>query len=189
MMRKLLQRWLPDRETLGRYQLTRRFAPFLTHPRLWSIRRSLIAGGLAVGLFCAMIPGPLQMLAAMSLAILFRVNLPVAVLGTFCSNPVTILPLYFVAYLLGQWCLGVEIAHQLPAFPSSGWDNPAALASAWADWMLAQGAPLATGIVVLACLMAISAYALVQVSWRLNVMRAVWQRRYNRPHLRAGRSQ
>lgn len=187
MHRKLLRRFLPDRETLGQYALTRRFAPFLSRHELWAIKRNLIAGGLAVGLFCGMIPGPLQMLAAMSFAVLLRVNLPVAIVGTFLSNPLTIVPLYLVAYAIGQWCIGEAGASTLPALPATDWEQPRLALSAWSDWMLAFGTPLVTGIVILACLLAITGYALVQVSWRLNVRRAVRRRRNNR--LNPGRIQ
>ena len=106
MPRKLLRRYLPDRETIGKYEISKRFTPFLKHPELWAIKRNLVAGGLAVGLFCGMIPGPLQMIAAISLAIILRVNLPMAILGTFFTNPLTILPLYWLAYSIGLWCFG-----------------------------------------------------------------------------------
>ena len=183
MPRKLLHRFLPDRETLGQYELTRRFAPFLSRPELWAIRRNLIAGGLAIGLFCGMIPGPLQMLAAMSLAILFRVNLPVAVLGTFLSNPFTIVPLYFVAYIIGQWFVGDATASTLPAFPATDWSQPTLALGTWSDWILSLGAPLVTGILILALGLAIAGYILVQLSWRLNIQRALRRRRYNRLHV------
>ncbi len=186
MPRKLLRRLLPDRETLGRYALTRRFTPFLMRPELWAIKRSLIAGGLAAGLFSGMIPGPLQMLAAISLAILFRVNLPAAIAGTFCSNPLTILPLYYLAYMIGQWCVGALRAGDMagsaafPALPPTDWDSPGLMATAWMNWMLAFGTPLAIGVLLLACLLAVSGYALVQISWRINVLLTVRRRRHAR---------
>lgn len=37
---------------------------------------------------------------------LFRVNLPIALLTTLYTNPFTILPLYVLAYKLGTWVLG-----------------------------------------------------------------------------------
>jgi uncharacterized protein (DUF2062 family) len=186
MPKKLLQRYLPKRETLGQYQLTRRFAPFLNRIELWSVKRNLIAGGLALGLFCGMIPGPLQMLAAISFAIVLRVNLPAAVLGTCFSNPFTIVPLYMLAYTLGLWCMGDAGASNLPSFPASDWQHPQLLWSDWSEWLLASGQPLLIGILLLAVLLALAGYILVQVSWRLNVLHALRRRRYNRLQLARG---
>jgi uncharacterized protein (DUF2062 family) len=183
MPRKLLQRYLPDQDTISRYEITKRFTPFLKRPELWAIKRHLIAGGLAVGLFCGMIPGPLQMLAALSLAIALRVNLPVAVVGTFFTNPLTILPLYLLAYMIGQWCIGDTGASTMPAFPITDWSQPGLALSTWSDWILGFGQPLVLGLFILACLLGIAGYALVQVSWRINVLHALRQRRYNRTKL------
>lgn len=183
MPRKLLQRYLPDRETIGRYQITRRFTPFLQRPELWAIKRKLVAGGLAVGLFCGMIPGPLQMLAALSLAIVLRVNLPIAVLGTFFTNPLTILPLYLLAYMIGHWCIGEAGANTMPAFPVTDWDQPSLAFGVWSEWILGFGQPLVVGLLILACLLGIAGYLLVQISWRLNVLHALRRRRYNRVQL------
>lgn len=183
MPRKLLRRYLPDQDTITRYDITRRFTPFLKRAELWTIKRNLIAGGLAVGLFCGMIPGPLQMLAALSLAIVLRVNLPVAVMGTFFTNPLTILPLYLLAFMIGQWCIGDAGASTMPAFPVTDWNQPGLALSAWSEWTLGFGQPLALGLLILACMLGISGYALVQVGWRLNVLHALRRRRYNRLHL------
>lgn len=188
MPRKLLRRYLPDRETLDRYEITRRFTPFLKRPELWTIKRNLIAGGLAVGLFCGMIPGPVQMLAALSLAIVLRVNLPVAVVGTFFTNPLTILPLYFLAYTIGLWCIGVPGASALPAFPVSDWNQPGLALGTWSEWMLGFGQPLVLGVFILACMLGFFGYAVVQISWRLNVLHALRRRRYNRLHLNQSQS-
>jgi len=160
MPRKLLRRYLPDQETIGRFQITRRFTPFLNRPELWAIKRNLVAGGLAVGLFCGMIPGPLQMIAALSLAIALRVNLPVAVIGTFFTNPLTILPLYLLAYMIGQWCIGEDVIGTMPEFPVTDWVQPGAAFNAWAEWMLGFGQPLVFGLLILACLL-----GLPDMSW------------------------
>jgi uncharacterized protein (DUF2062 family) len=188
MPRKLLRRFLPERKSLDRFQFLRHFAPYLNRPELWAIRRNLIAGGLAIGLFCAMIPGPLQMLAAISLAILFRLNLPVAVLGTLVSNPFTIVPLYLVAYVIGQWCNGMADSATLPALPATDWDQPRLALSLWSEWIMTLGAPLATGIFILALVLAIAGYTLVQLGWRLNIQLALRRRRYNQLNLASARA-
>ncbi|MGQ5524912.1 DUF2062 domain-containing protein [Chitinimonas sp. PSY-7] len=178
MPRKLLRRLLPTKETLDNNSFLRRCAPFLTHHNLWHLNRHSVAGGLAIGLACSMIPGPLQMLGATLFAVLFRVNLPVAIFGTFFSNPFTIVPLYLLAFGLGRLVTGAN-GHpvQIADTPVTDWGNLLGTAQAWLDWMLALGAPLAIGIVVLALLLALAGYGLVQMGWRLYVLHALRSRR------------
>ena len=88
-------------------------APFentLLHPRLWDLNRHSAAGAVAAGLFCGLIPGPLQMLGAAICAVVFRVNLPLALLTTLYTNPFTIVPLYIAAFAIGQWVLPGSVA-------------------------------------------------------------------------------
>ena len=70
MARKLFRRYLPQRDKVLDHQLMRRLAPLLRHPSLWHLNRHSAAGGVAIGLFAGLVPGPLQMLAAALLAAL-----------------------------------------------------------------------------------------------------------------------
>lgn len=181
MPRKLLRRVLPDQATLRDNALLRRCAPWLGHHALWHLNRSSVARGLALGLFCGMIPGPLQMLSATVLAIVLRVNLPVAIFGTFLSNPFTIVPLYLLAFTIGAWLTGgTGATFVMPAMPISDWAHPLLTLQAWGDWMLALGTPLFVGIVVLALLLAAAGYLLVIIGWRLHVILAWRARRRSR---------
>ena len=62
------------------------FGDSLFHPALWHLNRRSAAGGVAVGLFCGLIPGPLQMLGAGIACVLFRVNLPVSLVTTLYTE-------------------------------------------------------------------------------------------------------
>ena len=44
----------------------------------------------------------------MLLALLFRINLPVAIVSTFAANPLTMGPMYYAAYRLGRLILGAD---------------------------------------------------------------------------------
>ncbi|WP_269533932.1 DUF2062 domain-containing protein [Chitinimonas sp. BJYL2] len=178
MPRKYLRRWLPDRESLDRNAFMRRCGPWLSHPNLWHLNRHSVAGGLAVGLACSLVPGPFQMLSATLLSIVCRVNLPVAIAGTFVSNPVTIVPMYLVAFGLGRLVTGsVDENAVIPDAPVTNWGDLGQTAMAWVDWMLALGTPLAVGIVLLAILLALAGYGAVQLGWRGHVLLALRERR------------
>lgn len=77
-----------------------------------------MARGLAVGIFAGMFPFVgLQTAIAVVLAIPFRGNKLVAAAGTWISNPLTFVPIYWCNYKLGQWVLRWEG----PAFSDLNW--------------------------------------------------------------------
>ena len=67
------------------------------------------ARGLAAGVFCGCYPFfGLQIFLSVGVATLVRGNHLLAAAGTFVSNPLTYVPLYWFNYLLGSHLLGLE---------------------------------------------------------------------------------
>jgi len=91
-MRDFFRKFLPHHDAVKSYRWLKPFGSRLQHPNLWHLHRRSVAGGVAIGLFCGLIPGPLQMISAALLAVLLRVNLPVAAFTTLYTNPFTIVP-------------------------------------------------------------------------------------------------
>jgi len=83
----------------------------MNHPVYFSVSRRSIARGVWIGVFVAFIPIPMQMGVAAALALVARVNIPVAVLGVWVTNPLTMLPLFYLAYRLGAAILHIPIEH------------------------------------------------------------------------------
>jgi uncharacterized protein (DUF2062 family) len=155
------------------------FARWLRHPNLWHLNRRSVPGAVAIGLFAGLIPGPLQMLAALALAVPLRKNLPVALLATFYTNPFTIVPLYLLAYQLGAFLLGTgERAGPLPTWEMN-WGDWAASLEALLHWVATLGKPLAVGLVALALLFACAGYFTTRIGWRVYVLLA-WRARKKR---------
>jgi len=173
-MRRFLKNLLPDHETIRRNPWLRPFENSLLHPRLWHLNRRSAAGAVAAGLFCGLIPGPFQMPAAALCAILFRVNLPLALFATLYTNPFTIVPLYLLAYQIGRLLIGDTAGFLAP--PAFDFNSFAAWTQAMQDWMLAVARPLAVGLIVLADGLALAGYFLTRGAWRLYLVRH-WHRR------------
>ena len=168
-MRKFFQHYLPNSDTVKQNRWLRPFGAWLAHPNLWHLHRRSVAGGVAVGLFCGLIPGPLQMIGSALLAVLFRVNLPVALITTLYTNPFTIVPLYAVAYELGAWVSGARSSASVEhlALPEMHWSSwPGEL---WA-WFQMLGKPLLIGLPLLAIGLAVIGYFAVRVAWRVAVI-------------------
>jgi uncharacterized protein (DUF2062 family) len=64
LVRKFFRKHLPDSDTIRAMRGLGPFQRWLQHPNLWCLNRRSVSGAVAVGLFCGLIPGPLQMLGA-----------------------------------------------------------------------------------------------------------------------------
>ena len=122
-----------------------------------------------MGLFCGLIPGPLQMIFAVIFSVLLRVNLSVAVVTTLYTNPFTIVPLYLMAYKLGAWVTGAHngVATAKLSFPEMHWHNW--MGELWA-WLMMLGKPFLIGLPLLALSLAFCGYIAVRVMWRVAVI-------------------
>lgn len=168
-MKRFIRRILPDRDLIARHSWLRPFAGNLLHPFLWYLNRHSAARGVAVGLFCGLIPGPFQMFGAAAFSIALRANLPLALVTTLYTNPFTIVPLYFAAFLLGNWALGDFGASgtsfvRPPEFDGQGLHG---WCVALLEWMGGMGRPLALGLLLLAAGLAFAGYFTVHGLWRL----------------------
>jgi uncharacterized protein (DUF2062 family) len=177
--RKFFRKYLPHADTVRSNRLVAPFAHWLHHPNLWHLNRRSVRGAVAIGLLCGLIPGPLQMLGALALAIPLKKNLPVALLMTLYTNPFTIVPLYLLAYGYGQLLLGMTQA-PAPIEPFLwNWGDVSGSLRALSDWMLTLGKPLALGLVALAATLAVVGYFAVELAWRAYVL-AAWRARARR---------
>ena len=176
MPRKFFRKYLPTAASVRENRLVAMFGSLLQHPNLWHLNRDSVAGAVAIGLFAGLVPGPLQFLTALLLAIPLRRNLPVALLVTLYTNPFTIVPLYLCAYAYGNLLLGLN--HPQPTIQhfEMDWGHFYDSMLRLFEWMLALGKPLAVGLVALGLTLAFLGYWAVQLAWRTHVMRA-WRRR------------
>src|SRR5574343_1342768 len=173
-MRKFLKHHLPDHETIRHNPWLKPFENTLLHPRLWHLNRRSAAGAVAAGLACGLIPGPFQMLGAALCAVLFRVNLPLALFVTLYTNPFTIVPLYLLAYELGRLLLGEGNGFITP--PAFNPGDMVACTTAMQSWMLAVAKPLGIGLIGLASSLAVTGYFATQAAWRIYLI-AAWRGR------------
>ena len=186
MPRRFFRKYLPSADQVRSSRAIRFFGPWLEHPNLWALNRDSVAGAVAIGLFAGLVPGPLQMLTAALIAVPMRKNLPVAVLVTFYTNPLTIVPLYVLAYGYGRLILGHN-GHAPEVVPFQfDWAHWIDSLGELGRWMLSLGPALAVGLVALGLTLAALGYSLVQVGWRLHV-RHEWRQRRRKRALKSNR--
>lgn len=137
--------------------------------RYWRPCRTTVANGLSIGLFCAMLPIPMQMLLAAVACLRLRGNVPIAVAACWLTNPITQIPTMILQERFGAWLhfqaniprppfIGhLEHTFQTPNFSLFGWQ------------ILTQGSATANvgnfviGFLAAAILLAILAYPLVYI--------------------------
>jgi len=179
MPKKLVKKFLPSPEKLHENRFMRRLAPWIGHHNLWHLNRRSVAGGVAVGAFTGLFPGPVQMLSAAICSIVLRVNLPVAVVTTLYTNPFTLIPIYIVAYKIGQFATG-QSSSAMPAFDvklgEGGW---LVMAGDFWRWVMSLGHEFFIGLFILACLLSFTSYFVVRGLWRLHAVMQ-WRKRKQR---------
>ena len=75
---------------------------------LLSINRKMVSRAILVGLFIAMIPMPMQMLAVILVSPFFRFNVPIGVSLVWITNPLTMPFIYYIEYTTGNFLLMQE---------------------------------------------------------------------------------
>jgi len=80
----------------------------LHNPAYWGIRRKTVVPGFSLGLFVAFTPIPAHTLLGVLLALVLKVNIPATIIGTLLMNPLTIYPMFRLAYRVGSFLLALE---------------------------------------------------------------------------------
>ncbi len=166
MPKKFIQRFIPTPETIARHPSLRWLGDHLHDPNIWHLNRQSVSLAALIGLFCAFIPLPTQMVFAAMLALWLRANLPVAITLVWLTNPVTIPPVFFVTYKVGAWMLNIK-------------PRPIQFEASW-EWFSASFAtvwqPLVLGSLCCGVLAGILGYVAVLWIWRWNVI-SRWEER------------
>jgi uncharacterized protein (DUF2062 family) len=102
MPRRFFRRFAFKRHHVSEQWFMSPFRHLLHDHRLWGIRRRTVVPAFSIGLLIAFLPTPGHTVIAILLALAFRVNIPVAALSTWVSNPLTMGPMYYFAYRLGR---------------------------------------------------------------------------------------
>ena len=147
----------------------RPFDYILAHPVYFSASRRAVGGGLWLGLFVGLLPIPGQTIVVVLGALLFRVNLPVAAITIWVSNPITFVPIFYFAYQIGAALMGIPI-ETIPAEPSWNWIT---------DEIALRWKPLMYGSLIMSVSVASTVYLVFSFFWHVSVVY-----RYRRRHQR-----
>jgi len=106
---KRILRWMPRRTNIHRYPGLRRFAKTARRNLdLWSFRVAHVIPALYAGCILAFWPlYGIQIPLSVLFALFLRANLPILFSLQFITNPVTIIPVYYVTYQIGRLFLSL----------------------------------------------------------------------------------
>ncbi|MDH5786511.1 MAG: DUF2062 domain-containing protein [Chromatiales bacterium] len=178
MPKKFIKRLMPDHRTVREHKHLRFLGTLLHDPNLWHLNRRSASGAFAVGLFTAWVPVPFQMLLGAMGATAFRVNLPLSVALVWVSNPLTMPPLFYFAYLVGTWILGEPAAGHIAFELSFDWLQNE-LGAIWQPFLL--------GCFVMGVISAATGYATIRGLWRLHLVKYYQLRKLRRQRKAAAR--
>jgi len=134
----------------------RPFQAILAHPAFFAVTRRSVVGALWLGLFIGLLPLPAQTLTALLIALVMRVNLPIAGLSVWVTNPVTVFPIFYWEYRLGTFILDIP-------------KKPFSIDLSW-EWfttgLVTYWKPMMLGSLITATVLSSAVYVAVSVTWR-----------------------
>ena len=158
---------MPHPKHITENKVLQKLGPRLQDPGIWHINRRSVSGAFSLGLFCAFIPVPFQMVIAAIGAIAFRVNILIAVPTVWISNPFTIPPLFYFCYLVGVWILGAPPG-----------DFQFELSFDWlANELQATWQPFLLGCFIVASTSALLGFFSVRIIWRYLIWKHIQHRK------------
>ena len=159
MPRRLFRKFAVKRHQVGESWLLTPVRHLLHDNRLWGIRRRTAVPAFALGLFIAFLPFPGHIAMAVLLSLALRINIPVAVIASFLSNPLTIYPMFYGAYRLGRTILNTPPVPFNFEFSLNWLTNT--FVTIWQ--------PLMLGCLLLGTTSAVVGYLVVDFMWRKSV--------------------
>lgn len=170
MPKNFIKRYLPDQKKIREHKYIKLFGELLHDGNIWHLNRHSVARAFSVGVFCAFLPLPFQMLIAAAMAILARANLPLSVCLVWITNPFTMPAIFYFTYRVGAKIL--DSPHQNVHIELS-----------W-QWLSTQflhiWEPLVLGSVICGIIFAILANIGIRILWRISVARKFQLRKITR---------
>lgn len=174
MPRRLFKRFAIKRHQLNSDNvLLRPFRKLLAEPRYWGIRRRTAVPAFSLGIFLAFQPLFGQPIIGTLIAIATRINIPIAFVTPFISNPLTMPPMFYASYRVGAWLLDMS-------------PEPFAFEWSW-EWLSSTFTglwqPLLLGCIVTGTFAALLSFVVVDLMWRFSI----WEYKRLKRRIRHGK--
>ena len=165
MIKNVIKRFFPKLDTVKEEKILKIFGPAVLQPNLWHINKKSVSRGFAIGAYCAFLPIPGQMILAAFLSITFAANIPISLVLTWITNPITFTPIFYFAYKIGKIIFDGRITYDVDEKEIDILSN---IMYIWE--------PLLLGSIILSITGSIVAYIIIRVYWRYYVIK-IWSKR------------
>ncbi len=169
MPKKIIKKYIPDSEQLKQVKSLQFLGDRLHEPNLWHLNRRSVSLAFLIGMFVMWIPVPGQMIIAAILAFYCRANLPVSIALVWITNPLTMPPMFYAAYVVGLKLLAQDA-------PGSDFEFSVESVSAGLGDI---GGPFLLGCLVLGVLSSLLGYFAIGSFWKYHVAKQ-WKARSKR---------
>lgn len=144
----------------------------LLAPALWRFNRRSVPRGVALGMGTGILLPFAHMPLAAVLALPARANIPVAVMLTLISNPLTFVEIVWLEHRIGRFVLRLDAA--VPGQPVEQVAH-----AGWLHWLMSSAGVAMVGALVLAPIVGTAGYAAASLGWRWRTARR-WSGRHCR---------
>lgn len=168
-MNKYLKKILPSTKQMKDSKQVKGLKSYLTSPCFWSYDLQPVARGVAAGLAGAVIPG-FQIFYATLLVIVFRGNLSIALLCTLVTNPLTVVPITYGIYWIGEQI--INNGSEEVVIKDFYWDFTS-LPAFWTNftaWISQFGKAFLVGIPIASVVLALAGYFGTLLLWELHAL-------------------
>ncbi len=160
-MKNFFKKYTPNKEVIKDNKYLSFLGNSLFHEDLWKFNRISFCRAIAIGVFLGWMPMLFQMIPAAYFAVVFRANLPISLAGVWISNPITMPPMMYFAYLFGNELLGLN-----PVYDNFAMDT---------DWIMSAlgniWEPLLFGCVIIGIFSSIVSYIIMHILWKIYAYR------------------
>lgn len=161
---QFLKKFIPSADQLKNSKYLKVFGKLLDNPHLWHFNRRSVSRACSIGLFITYIPFVGHMLLAALCAIFFRANLPISIALVWVINPLTMIPMFGLAYMVGALLLGLT-------WEGLDFGSLAVLQQMWQPFVL--------GCFICGIALAILGNIATRLAWRYHINKK-WQARRRR---------
>ena len=156
-MKNFFKKYTPDRDTVKSNKMLNFLGSSLFHEELWKFNRISFCRATAIGIFLGWMPMLFLMIPAAYFAVVFRANLPLSVAGVWISNPITMPPMMYFAYLFGNKLLGLNPTYESFTMDTEWFMN--AFGNIWE--------PLLFGCVIIGIVSSVVGYLIMHLLWKI----------------------
>tara|TARA_R110002072_G_scaffold8018_5_gene42405 strand:- start:6010 stop:6549 length:540 start_codon:yes stop_codon:yes gene_type:complete len=160
MPKKFLQKIVPSPVKIREMKALGVLGEWVYASNLWHLNRYSASMAFFVGLFVAFMPIPGQIVVAAVMAVLLRCNLPLSVTLVFITNPLTMAPIFYMAYEIGALIIDVPVQHMQLELSVHWLSN--SLAAIWRPFLL--------GCLLCGLFFGCLSYFVISQLWRWNVV-------------------